>query len=323
MSEAYDNPRFRITASSGRPTALAAVPRPFPDPFRRMPHGYELTPAGGIVSTDVQVKPTWASAGESYLALQKVDLEDPDAILSFVNEYGILGARWMRPPPPLQEIITAHTHGGAASGWKRILNLAMVPHSDIFSEIEEAVRRTEHESSPEEFVTETVTEFRLAAQLVRDLTAAWRLTSTGAEPSDWESPITRDAFTWDTTQEVLSEPSPADAAAIMLERYLSAMLTPFHPRIRRAEAHDDHDAEPWQDSPSLFWFCGLELYRHVAEQALYRVCENDRCRQLFVRQEGRALHAQHRTKGIKYCSPQCSRAVAQRRYRERQKTRDR
>jgi hypothetical protein len=61
----------------------------------------------------------------------------------------------------------------------------------------------------------------------------------------------------------------------------------------------------------------LELYNHACEDAVYKICQNETCRRLFVRQEGRSLHGQHRRTGVKYCTSECARAQAQRSYRQR------
>jgi hypothetical protein len=49
-----------------------------------------------------------------------------------------------------------------------------------------------------------------------------------------------------------------------------------------------------------------------------RRCESATCRRIFVHQLGGSRHWQ-RTKGVRYCSPQCAKAEAQRQYRRRQK----
>jgi len=56
----------------------------------------------------------------------------------------------------------------------------------------------------------------------------------------------------------------------------------------------------------------MELFNHIVEDARYLHCANTNCGRLFVRQQGRAQRGQHRTSGVKYCSPRCARAQAKR-----------
>ena len=72
---------------------------------------------------------------------------------------------------------------------------------------------------------------------------------------------------------------------------------------------------------SLYSILCLELFNHMAEASEYRVCANETCGRFFVRQSGRALHGQHRSKGVKYCSAECAKAQAQRQYRRRNRKR--
>ena len=119
---------------------------------------------------------------------------------------------------------------------------------------------------------------------------------------------------------VTPDRDPSLIIARFLETTLNAALRAFHPRatITKRDRGPEHG---WISglTVSLYCCCCLELFNHIAEEASYRRCQNDRCNRLFVRQKGRAEAGQHRREGLKYCSNYCARAVAQRSYRARQR----
>ena len=61
----------------------------------------------------------------------------------------------------------------------------------------------------------------------------------------------------------------------------------------------------------------VQLYNAVADAAAWKVCENESCQRVFMRQRGRSGHGQLRTSGVVFCSAGCNRAQQQRRYRRR------
>jgi hypothetical protein len=61
----------------------------------------------------------------------------------------------------------------------------------------------------------------------------------------------------------------------------------------------------------------FQIRELVREGAPLLTCANETCGRRFVRARGGARHEQHRTKGVKYCSPSCAQAQAQREYRRR------
>ena len=115
-------------------------------------------------------------------------------------------------------------------------------------------------------------------------------------------------------------PHDRASAGALLARGIRSGLVPFHPEVRIGQNEDDPGlAMPYGGGHGFYFICCLELFNHMAENATYKVCANDACGRLFVRQEGRAVHGQHRTRGIKYCSSECARAQAQRAYRRRKR----
>ncbi|MFH8295433.1 hypothetical protein [Streptomyces sp. NPDC018059] len=71
--------------------------------------------------------------------------------------------------------------------------------------------------------------------------------------------------------------------------------------------------------PTIYSVAFLQMYNHIAENAVIRQCASETCRRAFVRQRGRAAYGQNRTSGIKYCTRECARAQAQREHRRRRK----
>lgn len=272
-------------------------------PILRRPYildGERLLPAS---SRGDNRSSTQDETGEIYLKLASpaLDLADPEAILAFVNEYGILGVRYL-DFAALKTRFVARTRitalrRAAARGRK-------LGSPDGFNEAAvwgDGIDETGFSFAP---WGETIAEFRFAAEHLRDLVAARRIETGELKSSevDWRT-VEREQVEFD--------PMPAN----FLAASVNVGLPPGAIGLYVGEAHPE---VTWAGAASLYSICCLELFNHVAENATYRTCANETCRRLFVRQEGRAEFAQHRMKGVRFCSERCKGVQKQREYRRRQ-----
>lgn len=67
----------------------------------------------------------------------------------------------------------------------------------------------------------------------------------------------------------------------------------------------------------IYEACCVQLANLIHDGIPPKLCANDSCGRVFVRQVGGAATGRHRTKGTRFCTPQCQRAQAQREYRAR------
>jgi predicted RNA-binding Zn ribbon-like protein len=296
MTATYDDPRFRITPFPGN------SPYPHP-PVVPWPMGWQIE--AGVLRPDegaprrrvdgASEPGPIVEAGEIYLELTRVDLEDEDAILTFVERFGALGIRHND-----FELVMGVPRFAAIRG---ALERAWSPKEDPLR-----LLRAE----------ESLSDFRYGARIVRDMVNAWRVLRDSHGAVEWESiPHGMEVIDLDEGEHLNGQ----HAAAIFLEHALNSGLRSWHPRIVRGDFGSDPSQLIGFDEP-LYATCCLELYNHLVEHAEYRRCENPTCRRLFVHQRGRSQANQRRTTGVIYCSAWCGRAVAQRRYRRRKKQSD-
>jgi hypothetical protein len=258
--------------------------------------------------------------GETYLRLAEVNLDDPADILDFVNTYDRLNVFEACMP-----------HGSfAIEPWSFRERKAV---DQARKEFGKAMFRDDPKGfasarmwAENDLDSESVQGFVYAARTLRDGMRAWKLLrgDIDFEDVEWETDEYRREYPEMQTRRQrrsLRQVTALDGLINLFE----AALRPFHPGIgidhttfgSRGEAEITLVPSHPRQGLDLYPICALELYRHVAENANYSVCENETCSRQFVRQIGRAKYGQHRTRGVLYCQPSCARAQAQRAYRRR------
>ena len=190
---------------------------------------------------------------------------------------------------------------GVASG-DTLLRLAEVELTD-HAAVLELVNTIGAIGMSEDAESQTVAEFRLLVEVVRDTVTAWRLLQGDPRLGEpvWHLPrLGR-----------LSAETLPRAAAEFLAVVLETGLASVHPRVTVA-ANDGRAPEPPALDLTLYAICCCELFNHVASRADFRVCANESCGRLFVRDSAA------RQRGVVYCSRSCARAQAERELRGRE-----
>ncbi len=113
-------------------------------------------------------------------------------------------------------------------------------------------------------------------------------------------------------------PRTAGDAWTLWKKLLDRGLSTFAVHIRLAS---DDDAAGRPMPTSLYSCVCLELARYLtsATKTTVQRCANDRCRQPFTKQRGRSQFGQHRSTGVRFCSPLCAKAQSERDRRVRRR----
>jgi hypothetical protein len=306
--------------------------------FRNPSKSDNNDPAAWFVDTPraARVRPN----GETYLRLIKseLDLDDAEAILDFVCRYGPLGGSVAYAVLQSQgEFFRRHYAGQLhhRREWAKKQRALVRELVDYEATTPKGVPELDDDwrgrSLPSLLghippYVETLDEFRFAARCLRDLYSAWRMHKERRVVSDspWVSPSDPAEFT------------DGHFPSVLLSDMLRVFLSGFSPQLRLSWSYpggakvedlfqptDAVTIDPVRgpDIAPLYAICALELFNHVLDNAEYRICENDRCNKTFVYQQGRAKKGQRRRSGVRFCTPSCARATAQRRYRSRQRGR--
>jgi hypothetical protein len=100
-------------------------------------------------------------------------------------------------------------------------------------------------------------------------------------------------------------------------------LRPFRARVEyRQELPNGGEFVYGLPQVGLYSAACRQVFNFLVEQQTARRCENATCGRIFTRQLGGSKYGQHRSKGIRFCSPSCARAETQRQYRRRKASQD-
>jgi hypothetical protein len=154
----------------------------------------------------------------------------------------------------------------------------------------------------------TLEDARWWLKSVRALVAMWREVSLDGNPA---SPWAAEGF------------SPVDqtTAWVRFQTALAEGLRPYHARVEYAARVGAGELALGVPQVSLYEAACAAVFNLVLKQPTARRCENETCGRVFVHQLGGAKFRQHRSTGLRFCTPECARAEASRRYRRRKAAR--
>ena len=268
------------------PSQKVEVPRVWAYPMRRVGDSFVYDPQQTFMDERgvYQEKLGHSVQVPDELYLREVlalDLADEDALFKFVEEYGPLGYKPGKSCLPY--LIPAHF----------LENLEIGLHYD-----------------PEvDVLCQSVASVQAHLRCIRDAVRLYEVQTAQMTLEELES-------TWELDELGVACPTDGPAVDRLLAVIVNQGLLPFQVGIRLVGIDD----EPWQvglTAPDIYSCLCLQLFNHIAEEAIYLTCHNERCGRLFVRQQGRSEKGGHRTTGVMYCSDYCARAQGQRELRKR------
>lgn len=161
--------------------------------------------------------------------------------------------------------------------------------------------------SSEVFVS--VDEFRIAVQLLRDMTRIMQADAGALSFADvacrWESPLTT------------MKPANREQAVRWLGIWISTGLSRVHPTIRPIPQTARRDDNRPLVAGGMFDAVCVQLFNKIASGTGFKRCHNKGCGRLFSQQRARRgmqrpASWSSETTGLKYCCPECARAEASR-----------
>lgn len=310
------NPRpVRLVAWPGVPIKPAA--------FTRSGSDFRLDPTGRLLAPEDAPGHDEAWAGQIYLELFVLDLDEPTAIIDFVNRFGtfMVYESWDSLFAGISPYVQADAKERVLAARAEVLG-ASEAQGWLADRIPPGMSE-----DPFWGYCETVDEFQFGARLIRDLTRAWILLSDPASSyqPDWELPPSQFVESWIDTRVRLAE--------LLLADGLTHILRSLHPRITLDQRFESGAVPGLVATPrlqqlgdvGLGFICALELYNQMLLGTAYKHCRFEGCDRPFIFQEERrhsgrpaAAHYKSRRDSL-FCSPECRRAQGQRDHRRRRK----
>ena len=247
-----------------------------------------------------------SGVGETYLDAVEVEPDDACAVDRFVRAYGRLGIA-------TEDFAAVRRFPGFDTRRSQLV-------SSFAAEQITSLNRTSVFGSSDSW-DEPMAVFEYGLECLRNLAMAARAVLHEQEPeAPWFGGLTVGDILGGEGGAYLAEQEdaagPLDQAAAMLESGLTCGIRTFQPAVISGSARER--GRPWfiaGINVSLYEYCCAEIYNHLLEGAMFKVCE--KCGKVFVRQSGRARAGQNRLTGVRYCSSYCGNAAQQKRLRDR------
>lgn len=226
---------------------------------------------------------------------REVDLDSDDEVVDFVRKYG----------PP------RHPRRYRLQDLPLTFTRHREPADDPFAHLPAMLaerRRFDHERRRRDpdgwrqlFGDVHVDEVRLYLTWIRNMTSLWRIVS-GQRTVDQVRPEWLPCY--------LPAPYSREVALHNLVEALNPALAWHASRVELVE-HRTARPRAW----TTYRVMTMQLRNHIAENARYSTCANERCNRLFVRQDSPLSYLYKRLEHVRYCSWKCGDAQKQRDYR--------